>query len=106
MEGVQPAWQFVLSGVTLWAYSTMDNMDGKQARRTGSGSSLGLLFDHGCDAINAGVLSATTFCCALSVSSVPACFPHRLRLATPGMRTWFGQLSSLPSSLRRGKSIT
>jgi ethanolaminephosphotransferase len=27
-------------------------MDGKQARRTGSSSPLGLLFDHGCDAIN------------------------------------------------------
>eukprot|EP00588_Corethron_pennatum_P010092 CAMPEP_0194272924 /NCGR_PEP_ID=MMETSP0169-20130528/6369_1 /TAXON_ID=218684 /ORGANISM="Corethron pennatum, Strain L29A3" /LENGTH=106 /DNA_ID=CAMNT_0039015717 /DNA_START=473 /DNA_END=790 /DNA_ORIENTATION=- len=27
-------------------------MDGKQARRTRSSSPLGLLFDHGCDAIN------------------------------------------------------
>jgi ethanolaminephosphotransferase len=27
-------------------------MDGKQARRTGSSSPLGLLFDHGCDAVN------------------------------------------------------
>ena len=30
-------------------------MDGKQARRTGSSSALGMLFDHGCDAINAGL---------------------------------------------------
>lgn len=30
----------------------MDNIDGKQARRTGSSSPLGELFDHGCDALN------------------------------------------------------
>jgi ethanolaminephosphotransferase len=33
-------------------YQTLDNMDGKQARKTGSSSPLGLLFDHGCDALN------------------------------------------------------
>lgn len=31
----------------LWLYSTFDNIDGKQARRTGSSSPLGQLFDHG-----------------------------------------------------------
>lgn len=30
----------------------MDSIDGKQARRTGTSSPLGELFDHGCDAIN------------------------------------------------------
>ena len=29
----------------------MDNIDGKQARRTGSSSPLGLLFDHACDGL-------------------------------------------------------
>ena len=33
----------------------LDEMDGKQARRTGNSSPLGLLFDHGCDAFNAGI---------------------------------------------------
>jgi len=28
-----------------------DNLDGKQARRTNTSSPLGLLFDHGCDAL-------------------------------------------------------
>lgn len=28
-----------------------DNMDGKQARKTGNSSPLGLLFDHGCDSL-------------------------------------------------------
>jgi ethanolaminephosphotransferase len=31
-------------------------MDGKQARRTGSSSALGQLFDHGCDAVNACII--------------------------------------------------
>ncbi len=29
----------------------LDNMDGKQARRTGTSSPLGMMFDHGCDAL-------------------------------------------------------
>jgi len=32
-------------------YQTLDAIDGKQARRTGSSSPLGQLFDHGCDAV-------------------------------------------------------
>jgi len=43
----------------LLVYQLMDNMDGKQARRTGSSSPLGLLFDHGCDALNATVGALT-----------------------------------------------
>jgi ethanolaminephosphotransferase len=31
-----------------------DEMDGKQARRTGNSSPLGMLFDHGCDAFTVG----------------------------------------------------
>ncbi|RIB04278.1 CDP-alcohol phosphatidyltransferase-domain-containing protein [Gigaspora rosea] len=38
--------------VGLWLYSTFDNVDGKQARRTGTSSPLGELFDHGCDALS------------------------------------------------------
>ena len=34
-----------------------DNMDGKQARKTGNSSPLGLLFDHGCDAMTAGLVT-------------------------------------------------
>lgn len=47
-----PQWIFFWNGVAMLAYQTLDNMDGKQARRTKSSSPLGLLFDHGCDAIN------------------------------------------------------
>jgi phosphatidylglycerophosphate synthase len=31
----------------LWIYQSMDAIDGKQARRTGTSSPLGQLFDHG-----------------------------------------------------------
>ena len=39
--------------VCVFYYSTMDNLDGKQARRTGAGSPMGMLFDHTCDAMTA-----------------------------------------------------
>jgi ethanolaminephosphotransferase len=54
VEDVQdlPRWIFLLNAVAILIYQTLDNMDGKQARRTGSSSPLGLMFDHGCDAIN------------------------------------------------------
>jgi ethanolaminephosphotransferase len=32
----------------------LDEMDGKQARRTGNSSPLGMLFDHGVDAFTVG----------------------------------------------------
>lgn len=47
-----PSALFLFNCAAMLVYQTLDNMDGKQARRTGSGSALGLLFDHGCDAIN------------------------------------------------------
>ena len=47
-----PRWIFAYHSAAILIYQTLDNMDGKQARRTGSSSPLGLLFDHGCDAIN------------------------------------------------------
>ena len=47
-----PNWIYLCNAVALLLYQTLDNMDGKQARRTGSSSPMGLLFDHGCDAIN------------------------------------------------------
>ena len=47
-----PQWIYFCFAASLWLYSTLDNVDGKQARRTGTSSPLGELFDHGCDAIN------------------------------------------------------
>lgn len=46
-----PCWACIMNGITLHIYQTLDNLDGRQARRTGSSSPLGQFFDHGCDAI-------------------------------------------------------
>jgi len=50
-----------LAAACLFIYATLDNMDGKQARRVGASSPLGLLFDHGCDAINTGMVGSLVF---------------------------------------------
>lgn len=47
-----PRWIYFSFAAGLWLYSTFDNVDGRQARRTGTSSPLGELFDHGCDAVN------------------------------------------------------
>lgn len=48
---VIPRWLYISNGVCMFLYYTFDCMDGKQARRTGSSSPLGQLFDHGMDCI-------------------------------------------------------
>jgi len=56
-NGVHP-WKLILMAITIVIYQNLDNIDGKQARRTGNSikylgasSPLGMLFDHGTDAI-------------------------------------------------------
>ena len=51
-----PAWFNVLMGLSYLTYRMLDEMDGKQARRTGNSSPLGMLFDHGCDAFTIGFM--------------------------------------------------
>mmetsp|Transcript_62273 Transcript_62273/g.115581 ORF Transcript_62273/g.115581 Transcript_62273/m.115581 type:complete len:382 (-) Transcript_62273:53-1198(-) len=46
-----PWWSMLLFSVASIFYFAMDNLDGKQARRTGSSSPLGHLFDHGVDTL-------------------------------------------------------
>jgi len=53
-DGLQktlPGWVCVWNGISLFIYQTLDNLDGRQARRTSSSSALGQFFDHGCDAL-------------------------------------------------------
>ena len=47
----------VWAGLSFLFYMMMDAIDGRQARRTKSGSPLGQLLDHGCDSILSGVIS-------------------------------------------------
>jgi len=59
LDGHAPTWAYALNGVFFFAYQTLDAVDGKQARRTGNGTPLGLLFDHGCDAVNTTISALT-----------------------------------------------
>ena len=45
-----PSWVCFLSAFLYFSYCVLDNCDGRQARRTGASSPLGLLVDHGTDA--------------------------------------------------------
>ncbi|OUM60314.1 hypothetical protein PIROE2DRAFT_32525, partial [Piromyces sp. E2] len=55
LEGPTYRWFYISCSLGLWLYSTFDNVDGKQARRTKQSSPLGELFDHGCDSLNCAV---------------------------------------------------
>ena len=52
LDGACPNWVYYTWAAGLWIYSSLDAIDGKQARRTGTSGPLGQLFDHGCDALN------------------------------------------------------
>ncbi|KAI9105429.1 CDP-alcohol phosphatidyltransferase-domain-containing protein [Phlyctochytrium arcticum] len=52
LQTAGPSWIYFSFAAGMWLYSTFDNVDGKQARRTGSSSPLGELFDHGVDSLN------------------------------------------------------
>ncbi|KAI5864790.1 CDP-alcohol phosphatidyltransferase [Durotheca rogersii] len=52
LVGPGPSWLYLSFAFGLFMYQTMDNIDGKQARRTGTSSGLGELFDHGIDSLN------------------------------------------------------
>lgn len=58
-------WIYIYLAFSIWVYQTLDCLDGKQARRTGSSSVLGELFDHGCDAVVC-VFLAIIYCHVLS----------------------------------------
>ena len=47
-----PQWACLLCALGLFIYQSLDAIDGKQARRTGTSTPLGELFDHGCDSLS------------------------------------------------------
>lgn len=52
LVGPLPSWLVFVQALCFFAYRMLDEMDGKQARRTGNSSPLGLLFDHGVDCLS------------------------------------------------------
>jgi len=69
-----PQWWYALAAVAVFLYQTLDGSDGKQARKTKSGSPVGELFDHGVDAI----VSSFTFGLTMAITGLglhhPLCF--------------------------------
>mmetsp|Transcript_37502 Transcript_37502/g.73327 ORF Transcript_37502/g.73327 Transcript_37502/m.73327 type:complete len:392 (+) Transcript_37502:88-1263(+) len=57
-----PRWAYLATAAGIFGYQILDELDGKQARRTGSSSPLGELFDHGCDAVSTFVTVAACLC--------------------------------------------
>lgn len=68
LVGPAPSWVYYSLAAGLFLYQTFDNVDGKQARRTGSSSPLGELFDHGIDSLNC-TLGGIVMCAALGFGS-------------------------------------
>lgn len=71
-NGSVPEWLLLVCPVLIFLGYTLDGIDGKQARITGTSGPLGELFDHGLDSITA-VLIPTSLYSAFgrSVGSVP-----------------------------------
>lgn len=65
-----PRWACFLCAVGLFVYQSLDAIDGKQARRTGTSTPLGELFDHGCDSIST-VFVALSACIAVQLGNYP-----------------------------------
>ncbi|XP_048879868.1 choline/ethanolaminephosphotransferase 1-like isoform X2 [Brienomyrus brachyistius] len=65
-----PQWTYLLCAGGLFIYQSLDAIDGKQARRTGSSSPLGELFDHGCDSLSTVFVVLGT-CLALQLGTHP-----------------------------------
>lgn len=63
LEHDAPRAVYFFSAVSMLIYMILDNLDGKQARRTKSSSPLGHLFDHGCDALNVTVSGIALIAC-------------------------------------------
>lgn len=49
--------QLLIFAFLVFIYQTLDNIDGKQARRTGTSTGLGMLMDHGCDGMSCFLLA-------------------------------------------------
>jgi phosphatidylglycerophosphate synthase len=72
-----PQWTYGFAAFTIFAYQTLDALDGKQARRTQASSPLGQLFDHGCDSVVTifiGMLTAMCLRLGFSVRCVTFVF--------------------------------
>lgn len=81
-DGYYSPYLCIFSGIAFFIYNVADNCDGKQARKHGTGSTLGMLFDHGLDA-----------CVAVAMCIVLA---RMLQVGTGPMALLAMQVSTVP----------
>ncbi|KAF5866047.1 hypothetical protein ETB97_001124 [Aspergillus alliaceus] len=86
LVGPGPSWLYYSFAFGMWMYSTLDNVDGKQARRTGTSSGLGELFDlletaaMGFGSTKLGAWTAIVPCLAMYFSTWETYHTHTLYL--------------------------
>ncbi|KAG4073529.1 hypothetical protein HA402_000753 [Bradysia odoriphaga] len=56
-----PRWVWLVASINIFLAYTLDGIDGKQARRTGTSGPLGELFDHGVDSYSAVLIPIYVF---------------------------------------------
>lgn len=70
-----PAWVFLAVSILIFVSYTLDGIDGKQARRTGTCGPLGELFDHGLDSWTAVLIPVCLY--SIFSRSEPSIQPFR-----------------------------
>lgn len=89
-----PMWRIVylVFAVSLFFYQTMDNIDGKQARKTGTSSPLGELTDHGIDSLNClwgTLLLMSAFGQGSSIAGVMTMLPAMIGMYFSAWETYY-----------------
>merc|ERR1711894_2752 len=74
-------WIPLALAITMFVYQTLDAIDGKQARRTGSSNALGELFDHGCDSLST-VFVCLAGACSMGMGYLPYWMMYQCLMAT------------------------
>lgn len=63
-----PSWLCIVNGLCLFFYQTLDNLDGRQARKIKFGSPMGQFLDHGMDALS-GILELISVCASFNLGA-------------------------------------
>lgn len=88
LGGYYPPWVAVFCAICTAFYSFMDNCDGKQARKTGTSSPLGLLFDHGCDSLMPVIVGINIFAIAQGGNDLRSILGFSLATTMFMLPTW------------------
>jgi ethanolaminephosphotransferase len=87
-SAAMPLWVHVVVAVCMFVYQTLDNLDGRQARRTGTSSPLGLMFDHGVDSVLISFVGLSAFSCWRADPGVYLLTMYGVGISTFFFATW------------------